>query len=469
MALENNLGLKIQTSVVERSFLEVDAANTAFDPELQLRGSFGDSLSPRNASTLEQTSRPFSENSDASLSVNRDIPLGATVEIGTSLDRSETNSSISSLNPEYNTSLFFNINQPLLRGAGRKVNMIPIYRAESAQGSSLLERRAAVLDLVQQVERDYYRLAYRIERKILLESSIEAARRLLKETEERKRAGLALEVDVLSAQANLAGQQEALLSEDANIADAQDALLTTLGTLQEIEADETVQPEALAIPEPQDELAVFIEAAMAQDIDQRTQQQAIARAKLSLHSARNNRLPSLNLGLSGSYRGRASDSNDAFQGTLRGDGYNWQTSLAFSMPWGMREAKAREAQARIQVYEEELQLEQVRQQLLLDLRSVWRNLQTSYARLEAAEVTLQFREKQFGREEARYSSGAATLTNVLDAQEDLDRARLSKLDARFNLLAASIDAARLDGSLLERNGFAWPESESFDPLPIYTP
>ena len=93
----------------------------------------------------------------------------------------------------------------------------------------------------------------------------------------------------------------------------------------------------------------------------------------------------------------------------------------------------------------------IEQELFYELRGAWREFNTGQKRLEVAEVAVNLQEEQFAQEEARYAAGLATLREVLEAQEDMDTAQASYLEAWIDALQARVVISRLDGSLLERH------------------
>ena len=66
---------------------------------------------------------------------------------------------------------------------------------------------------------------------------------------------------------------------------------------------------------------------------------------------------------------------------------------------------------------------------------------------------------------AKFEAGVSTFRVVLEAQEDLDEARLRHLDARFDSIRAVVQLTRLDGSILERNGFVWQDLDRLNESP----
>ena len=105
--------------------------------------------------------------------------------------------------------------------------------------------------------------------------------------------------------------------------------------------------------------------------------------------------------------------------------------------------------------------------MLGNLRSAWRAVAAGKERLEANQISVEVNEERFDKERAKFEAGVSTFRIVLEAQEDLDEARLRHLDARFDSIRAVVQLTRLDGSILERNGFVWEDLDRLNESPTH--
>ena len=81
--------------------------------------------------------------------------------------------------------------------------------------------------------------------------------------------------------------------------------------------------------------------------------------------------------------------------------------------------------------QEEVRLDDIEQDMLGNLRSAWRAVAAGKERLEANQISVEVNEERFDKESAKFEAGVSTFRVVLEAQEDMDEARLRHLDARF--------------------------------------
>ncbi|HNW41542.1 MAG TPA: TolC family protein, partial [Opitutaceae bacterium] len=84
--------------------------------------------------------------------VSQKIPTGATVTLGTGLDRSSNNPLVTSPNPAYLGDLSVSIKQPLLKSAGTLANLAAIKRAKLGVSRAELDYKSQVLAVIRDVE-----------------------------------------------------------------------------------------------------------------------------------------------------------------------------------------------------------------------------------------------------------------------------------------------------------------------------
>jgi len=86
-------------------------------------------------------------------------------------------------------------------------------------------------------------------------------------------------------------------------------------------------------------------------------------------------------------------------------------------------------------------------QVKLDVRNRWLDAKTAYDSLAVAQTQQQTAEEALRLQKVRFDNAAATTTDVLDAQTDAARARLSFATARYDYYRALVGLARSVGDL----------------------
>jgi outer membrane protein len=121
--------------------------------------------------------------------------------------------------------------------------------------------------------------------------------------------------------------------------------------------------------------------------------------------------------------------------TLQWDVWDWGKTWK-----GVKEAEARAAQARIGA-------EALRDQIAFDARRRLLEVTTAYESLDAARAAREAAEEAYRLQSVRFNEGAATTTDVIDAETEVTRARNGYAQARYDYFLAQAALARAVGEL----------------------
>ncbi len=113
--------------------------------------------------------------------------------------------------------------------------------------------------------------------------------------------------------------------------------------------------------------------------------------------------------------------------------------------WGSTHQAVREAEAA--QTKAEIESEALVEVLKLDVRTRWLDANTSFDSLASASTQQQTAEEAYRLQKVRFDAGAATTTDVLDAETDVARARLAALVARYDYYRRMVALARSIGDL----------------------
>lgn len=456
-ALNQNLGLAIARINPARVREDITIADAAFDPTFTARAGINQNASPLAASTLDGAARPLTENQIYGVGVNQRLTTGGLINLNTGINRFTTNSAFSTINPDYTSEVSLSVRQPLLRGAGQTVNLAPLALAKSSYQQSVLEVRRRILDTIRDTEIGYWNLSAAYALLELRETSLRLAESLLEENKERLRLGIATRADVLQAEADLASRREEIITAQQTIENNQDQLLSLLGVIQFFE-DPSIDVEPLPTVDPA--LPAFlavVENALAQDLDTQIQYEVIEQRRIDRTVAKDNQRPNLDLTVGGALLGRSDDGFSSYSQAYQREGYRWSAGLELSVPWDLRADRARYRQTQRSYQQASIRLAEIQQELMLRLREAWRALAASKERRISAQASLELNAESFERQRALYDAGLASFRDVLEAQRDLDLAKLRHLQATYDIVRAEVQLARLDGRLLARHGFVWED------------
>ena len=465
-ALANNLGLITARYLPANAIDAVEIEESAFDFELFGSTSRSESVAAASTSSLDSAAVPESERRRSRLGVQKQLSTGASLTLDTSIRRSASNNN-AARNPDYASDVGLAIRQPLLKGAGRTVNLAAIAQARVAAEQSLFELRSVILDVIANTEIAYWNLAHARAELALIASSVALAENLLDENRERQRLGLVTPLEVLQAETELARQQEAIIQARRAIADASDVLREQIGAesfLDELcgEIQVAALPAELTALRPLD---AVLHDSLVSDADAQAQERALELQRIQMMLAEAATRPDLDLIAEVDYTGRDSDGARAYRDAYAAQGYDWNVGLELRLPWGMREARTKVRQAKRNVARETVRLYAIKQQKALAARNAWRAVDAGQQRVAVNRQALDLHQQTFEQTRARYGAGLIAYRQVLESQRDWDRARSQYLSAVIDRLRATVRLSRVDGTILARNGFSWQVMEHLAEAP----
>ena len=359
-----------------------------------------------------------------------------------------------SLNPAYDADLTLSARQSLLRGFGTEVNRAGLNRARIGLDRANLDYKATALDVIQDTENAYYNLAFAREQLTVRNFSLALANKLFDEAKIRLTVGVATNLDVLTAEVGVANARRNVILAEQSVKDRQDALLALIG---QFELDSAVG--AVSFPAISDATPLFASSyqlAKQNQPDYLSSQAAIEQLRLDLRLAKNAQLPTLNLGGALGYTGRQGSADAAYRQIPDLDGYAWQLDLSLSVPLGFRGDKAAYRQSLATLSREQTRLRQLEQNIEVQVRSAVRSVETNLESVKIATFAAKLSEQQYELEKARFDAGQSTSRRVLQAQEDLETARISELQAKVSLQGAITALHRIEGSSLQRYAVTLP-------------
>lgn len=446
-ALAHGFDMELQGYDLAIAKDNIPGAKSAFNPELS--ASVSKDASRTAADALLPGSR--SEGTHSRAGVAQRLTTGASVALDANLDRSEINPTFAALNPAYASGLTLALRQPLLKGFGPGVNRASIRSAEIGFDNATRSYRGRALDVVRAAETAYYNVAGAREQLNVVRSSLELADKLLNEAQSRHRAGMATKLDELQAQVGVTNAQLRVASARNAVKAAEDDLLALVGRF-ELDA----QLGAVVLPQDIPHAPPKVESSYALALE-RQPELLNARAsldldKLDLKLAKDDLKPSLDLDVAVGFNGDEGSGRGAFDKAFDAQQSSWQAGLTVTYPLGRVGEKARYRQSHAALNRSQLALQQLEQDVLVNVRNGVRNVETGFESAKLAAQSAQLSGKQYEFENARFRSGLSTSRRVLEAQVDLETARVALVQAKLNLQIALASLRRVEGSGLEYYG-----------------
>ncbi|MBI2567318.1 MAG: TolC family protein [Candidatus Schekmanbacteria bacterium] len=466
LALSRNLDLELLRYDLADTEEEVRGAGGIFDPALLA------STAARRAQTAVPKQLPSSlgyrtDGASASVSLEQLLSSGASVSLGTSLARTDTDLTGVTTNPRWDSDLTLAVRQPLLDGFGPRVTTASIVLASQARERATWGFRRSAMLVVQGVDNAFWDLVGTRQVITVKESSLALAGKLLADTEERVKLDELPAVELAQAKATVAAREQDLITARNAAGDQEDVLRQIIGVVADAEwavPVRTTEPLEASALTP--ELPEAIATALESRPEMQQQKLAITSAELAYEVAENALRPSLDASASLGFVGAAGDvaladaetgeqrvssggADDAVEQVVSADYPEWSVGLSLAIPLGNRNARAALAQRRNAVQRLGAGQTALRQSITREVRSAVRGLIDGIASVNAAVTATALAQTNLEAEQAKLGAGLSTSYQVLKVQEDLATAQLAELRARIAYRKALTAYAVSTGTLLE--------------------
>jgi outer membrane protein TolC len=452
-AMKKNFDLQIQGYATDVAKESLNVAQAGFDPVITATANRSLSQSASTTSSLDGTTAtgPRADNTSGSIGVNQLLSqTNGTFGLSTGVTRAGTNSRFSTLNPAFGNTIAATLSQPLLKNAGSTVAKANVERNKLGLSIAQLTYQSSVLTVVLNTETAYDNLVSARETLRIRQLSLDLAQKLFDENQARRTTGVMTDLDVLTAEVGVENARLAVIQAEQGVRTAEDTLL------QLINSDSFDQrPGAVAFTELKGEAPTFdasYKLARDNSPDYLAQAKAIQQSEIDLTTAKNAKLPSLNLNGSLGYNATDKSYRDAIGDLPNDHGNNWSLGVIYTMPWGMKADNARYRSTLATLYSQKARLAQLDQGLVVNVRTAVRSVLTNLASVDIAAKATELSVKQYEAQKARFDAGLSTSRLVLQAQDDLETARFNELSAKVSLRIALAQLHRLETSSFQRFG-----------------
>ncbi|WP_277374154.1 TolC family protein [Pseudomonas sp. AA-38] len=329
-----------------------------------------------------------------------------------------------------NDGVDFSIIQPLLRGGGREVTTAPLRLARLTEQANRLGLKASIAQTVSAIIYAYRDLLRAQEQLRIAKAALQRSRELLEVNRAMIQAGRMAEFDAVQTEASLASQ-ELGVEEAANLVDTSRLELLRLLALDlssPVRATDTLQAEAIEIdPEQAIRLAEHQQPDYLRQLIQRQQ------ADINLLLAKDQSKWDLSVEIG------ASQARDRYGSPYdNGAQRSWDSyaGLRLDIPIGDLSRRQGEVSARVNVEDQQLQLEEARQALIRNVKDVVRDLGTRWRQYEIAQRGVELSQRKLAIERDKLAAGRSSNFQVLSFENDLQSAE----NARLNALIAYLNA-----------------------------
>ncbi len=315
--------------------------------------------------------------------------------------------------------------------------------------AALLDLQATVDQVLLNVRTRYYDVLLARESIEVQEQNVQLLKEQLANARNRFDAGSVSRFEVLRAEVELANAQPDLIRARNAFRTSIDELRRSIGYLKSdvnnLNKTPTFLGELVFTP-----VAYDLQSALASAEERRPELKrltSVAEArKAGVRVAKSDRYP--DLALVGGYELDKSNTSNRFSDSLDG----WTVGLQST--WAIFDGRAtsgRIIQARSQLRQTELAIDEQRLTIEVEVRRAISSLQEASELAEAAGKVVEQAEESLRLADARYSAGSATQLDILQSRVALTQARTNQLQANYSYLVA---AATVQKAIGETDGVA---------------
>ena len=453
----------------------IDRARARFDPTLRLDNRFSRARPPGAA--LLGGNPPgtilggdSTQAYDLTMGLAKTTMSGGTAGLDVGAGRALTRSGqYLPLNPRADSTVDLSFTQPLLQGAGRRANMVPIVLARIDTERSYFQMKDAVQRMVLGVVEAYWALvSARIDEQSR-EQQVISAERALDYLQTRKNAGMqgVSESDVAQARSSLASFRAALVGARATQLRREAALRSIMG-LPPSDGHELIPVTPFATGRPEVDWDGLVALAEEQRPDLIELKLIVEAGRQLLMAKRNQALPQVDATALYQWNGLEGRTPDRqYLHTRPGEYAGWALGVNFSVPLGMRQSRAELRQQELVLMRDRANLREGLHEATHILAASYRDLAQYYAQYEAFGVARQEAERTFDAVRRGYEAGLSIVyLNYLQASTDWFNAASSEGQtlAQYNLALADLEYQT--GTILESHGIRFQEERfgSIGPL-----
>jgi outer membrane protein TolC len=479
IALKNNIALGIKVVQVERQGGLLNQAKEKFLPALTFQLGKSKTNTP-SYSWIEAEGAISAESQQISGQLTQALWLGGSFTLNIDTSQYKSNERFQTINPRYEGGVTFTLVQPLLRDMGNRISRKAIIIASHNRDISANELKATLLDTVYRVEELYWNLVFAERNLEAKTKALKLAEDLLNKNKKMAELGVIAEIEILSAEAEMASRSAEILEARALFENSREELHSTINLGAEnggsgimIRPGDDPHREERAVDTQE-----ILHQALANRPDYLNTGITMASKNLELGYAKNQLLPALNLnfqywspGLSGTqivYR----DNNpltgevigiipgavaDAFKNALEFNYKNWAAYLSLDIPLNTIFSRGAYSAARMERREAQLRRLDMERQIGLEVSTVARSVASSFQRIQATRSARELAEKKLAAEEKRQAAGLSTSYMVLQYQRDFTLAVSTELRALcdYNLALARLE--KIAGTSLQAKHIEFSE------------
>jgi outer membrane protein TolC len=487
MALEQNVDLATERLDPQISDTRVAAAAGAFRPTINTGVQRNNQLLPPSSFLIPTPTRTDVTSSNAG--VAQRLPwFGTTYSIGWTATHTNSNSFLNSYNPLLQSGLSVNVSQPLVRDLSIDAARTQLTISRTNRDIADSRLRETLVRTTANVKSAYWNLVSAIANVDARKSALALAQELVRVNKAKVDVGSAPPLDLVSAQAEVASDQEQLIIAETGVKQAEDRLrMLILDTTRRDNWTLRIEPvDSPPIATPALDVEAAVTRALSERADLQRARKDVDNAAVGLKYAVNQKLPDVRLNASYQASGLGGtqvlrDRSAGFPGTIIGPGAitnfgsvvnqlfardypTWSVGVSVAYPLGQSVEQAAAARASLERAQAETRVKSAEARVIEQIRDAAWKVEMNAQRIETTRAARTLAEQRLDAERKRLEVGMSTSFLVIQAQRDLAQARTNELGAVLAYDLALVDFEALQEAGPANGGAPQSAAQAMAPL-----
>lgn len=379
-------------------------------------------------------------------------PTGAKVHIGYTLHDLANNLQQQILGglKEYESFAGVSLTQPLLKDGGIAATMAAIRLAATDADIAYQTYRRQMITLLAHAEGSYWDLYDAQEQYQIMTQSVSIAQTLLEDYQVRLQTGKASQLDVMQAQAGVATREAKANEARQNLIEANNNLVAMFS-----DPSQATLRRVRVVDQPKVEPAhlnfdTAMTAAMELNPDYLSQRKQVQEEDIRLAYAKNQRWPQLDLKASYGLNGLGDSPSSSWSDITHGNYENWTVGVELRVPLlGGIKGRNEVSAAKIKKQEALLNLKHTEVDVANALDSAIFRLRNASQSVTNFQNVVSFNQHLLQTEFAQMKVGKTDSRRILEAEDDLAKARSALVDSQVAYEKAQVELAIIEGTTLQ--------------------
>ena len=478
--LENNFDIAFEALNPALNDLSLQKTREKYLPQF----SIGYSNFNRNQLTnwfIEGTQYKI-KNSGGNIGVRQELITGGDIYFSLSSSTTDSTRSFVSINPSYQGEMRLEINQPLLKNFGFKINRRDIIKAKNQMDISTSRFKSTLIQKIYEVEIAYWSLVRAIENLKVREFSLQKSRERMERVFEAEKYGIKTTLDVLESKTQLASGEDSLIAAESNVRRAEENLRKLLNLPDDVTGKKmTIFPSDIPVVK---KFNLSFDEAFDLALKERPElsiyKKEIENSILDISYYKNQLLPQLDLRFFSWFPGQSGDlliykDNNPYTGEVvdkidgsRSDSFkdvfgfkyeNWSLSLNLNVPLGNLISRASLAEAEVLREQKLLTHEKEKKTIYFETMETLNEIKTLENRINTSAQYRELIEKRLDAEEQKFNLGLVASDWLFTYQERFISAKMSETGAIIDYKLAVANLERILGTNLKSQNI---EFENFE-------